>query len=183
MRRLPILMAALMAAGPLAAHADIIRFEAPIDGAQANAGMGTGSASMAFAEVTYDTITMTLTWVISEVTPFFDTDVVFAHFHGAATPTSNAAVQVWICDNVSAGPAGTPLCGGSGDPFAIGSSVLSAAQADDLLGGLWYINIHTLGFRGGEIRGQVIRVPEPGTVALFGIGLAGIGFACRKRKT
>ena len=181
MRRLPIFIAAMLAIGPLTANADLIILEALIDGAQANAGQGSGSASMSFADMSYDTVTMTLTWDIDEVTPFFDTGVVVAHFHGAATPTSNAAVQVWICSN-STGPAGTPLCGDSGDPFAIGSSVLSVAQADDLLAGLWYINIHTSAFPPGEIRGQVVRVPEPGTLALLGIGLFGMGLARRRKK-
>ncbi|MGI9203526.1 MAG: CHRD domain-containing protein [Woeseiaceae bacterium] len=165
---------------PIAANADIILLEAPIDGPQAGAGMGTGSTSMALAEMSYDDITMTLIWSISEVTPFFNSDVNFAHFHGPATPMQNAAVQVWICDNLGAGPAGTPLCGGPGESFASGSSVLSVSQAEGLLAGLWYINTHTRGFPPGEIRGQVTRVPEPGTLALLGIGLLFLSITRRK---
>jgi hypothetical protein len=47
-----------------------------------------------------------------------------------------------------------------------------------------YLNIHTTNFPGGEIRGflrpaQV--VPEPGTLALFGIAAAGLAWRRRKR--
>ncbi|HDH16951.1 MAG TPA: PEP-CTERM sorting domain-containing protein [Gammaproteobacteria bacterium] len=31
--------------------------------------------------------------------------------------------------------------------------------------------------------GQISPVPEPATLALFGIGLAGLGFARKKRKS
>ena len=34
---------------------------------------------------------------------------------------------------------------------------LTDAQAADLQGGRWYINIHTNANRGGEIRGQVVK--------------------------
>jgi hypothetical protein len=40
---------------------------------------------------------------------------------------------------------------------ANGTATLTDAQAADLQGGLWYINIHTNANRGGEIRGQVVK--------------------------
>jgi hypothetical protein len=43
-----------------------------------------------------------------------------------------------------------------------------------------YFNIHTSTFPGGEIRG--FPVPEPGTAALFGLGLTGIGLARRRSR-
>ena len=85
-----------------------------------------------------------------------------SHIHGPATTSQNAGV----------------LFGFSGVPAATSGSIptqvfnVTAAQVSDLLNGLWYFNIHTSTYPGGEIRGQVYLVPEPGTLALMGLGLA-----------
>ncbi len=80
---------------------------------------------------------------------FLDFNIVFdglvgaqiaAHFHGPATPGQNAGVQFTL-------PLGSPIIGSVGP--------LDAQQQSDLLDGLWYVNIHSTIFPGGEIRGQV----------------------------
>ena len=44
-----------------------------------------------------------------------------------------------------------------------------------------YLNIHTTAFPGGEIRGFLSPVPEPGAWAMMLLGIAGIGFCRRLR--
>ena len=62
---------------------------------------------------------------------------------------------------------------------------LSSAEAALIAGiqtGRTYLNIHTVNFTGGEIRGQLFPTPEPSTFLLLGSGLAG-WLLWRRRKT
>jgi hypothetical protein len=66
-----------------------------------------------------------------------------AHFHGPADVDGNAGVVVNL---VSGGGPASPITG---------SATLTEAQAADLMGGKWYVNVHTQANPSGEIRGQV----------------------------
>jgi hypothetical protein len=68
-----------------------------------------------------------------------------AHFHGPAGAGANAGVVIPISRQ------GQPLT----SP-ASGEVTLDEARAQQLLGGQWYINVHTAANPGGEIRGQVL---------------------------
>lgn len=62
-------------------------------------------------------------------------------------------------------------------------SSLTGGQINDLLAGLWYVNILSSQFPDGEIRGQITVVPEPATLGLLSIGGAVLvvkGFGRRK---
>lgn len=56
-----------------------------------------------------------------------------------------------------------------------------AALAAGLASGRAYFNIHTNSFPGGEIRGFLAPVPEPGTLALVGAALALLAVRVRRR--
>ena len=130
------------------ADAAIINYVFPIDGSQVNPPVPTPATGT--GNVTLDTVTRVLNWNITFSGLLYPQTA--AHFHGPALPNQNAGVQVGI---------------GVGSP-AVGNAVLSIGQSADLQAGLWYVNIHTTVYGGGEIRGQV--VPEPASLALLAVG-------------
>lgn len=100
-----------------------------------NDSKGTGSLT-----ATFDTTSKQLTWKGS-VTGLTGTATA-AHFH-AGEVGKNGAVVV-------------PISGADKGTFE-GSATLTDAQAADLLGGKWYVNVHTAANKAGEIRGQVTK--------------------------
>jgi hypothetical protein len=66
-----------------------------------------------------------------------------AHIHGPADMMTNAGVVI-------------PLGQGAPSSPMTGSATLSPQQADDMMAGKWYVNVHTQANPGGEIRGQVM---------------------------
>jgi len=63
-----------------------------------------------------------------------------------------------------------------------GLTQAEAALIAGILNGTTYLNIHTVNFPGGEIRGQLQAVPEPTTLLLLGTTMAGLGLAGWKRR-
>ena len=126
-----------------------------------NIGDGTGTISGNYDDAT-NSLNYTITWMdlTSEVNNM--------HFHVAPVGVS--------------GPVDLGIPAPWSSP-QVGSATLTDDQETNLLSGDWYVNVHTLNFPSGEIRGQVIvnPVPIPAAAWLFGSGLIGLfGIARRK---
>lgn len=90
---------------------------------------------------TFDTTTLKFTWKVTY--KGLTGKATAAHFHGPAAVGASAPPVVPIKGSLT-----TPING---------SATLTKAQAADLEAGMWYFNIHTAKYPGGEIRGQVTK--------------------------
>ncbi len=94
-----------------------------------------------------------------------------SHIHGPGGAGTNAPVLF-------------PL---SGVPAATSGAIpeqtfaITPTEVGYLFSGYLYLNVHTSTFPGGEIRGQLILVPEPSALALLALGLVG-GYCALRRK-
>ena len=75
----------------------------------------------------------------------------------------------------------------SGVPAATAGAIpeqtfaITPTQVGYLFDGYLYMNVHTSVFPGGEIRGQLLSVPEPSTAALLGLGLGAVVPVMRRK--
>jgi hypothetical protein len=161
----------MVSALALPARAGLIPVAASMDGAQevpANASTATGSASMI-----YDSGAHKLASLVVTVTGIDLADVTGFHIHAGA-PGVDGPI---IVDLLSFG---SFVSFGSSIAY-IASNIPFAFEAD-LLAGNTYLNLHTVAFQDGEIRGQLRPVPEPSSAALFGIGALIVGAAARRNR-
>ncbi len=133
--------AALLASGT-PGYAAAATFKADLKGSSEvppNQTAGSGTVTM-----TFDPATKKLSWTgnYSGTTG----PVTAAHIHGPAEAGKNAGVVLWLSTKGAPFPS----------PFQ-GSATLTDAQAADLMGGRYYVNVHTAANPGGELRGQLVK--------------------------
>jgi hypothetical protein len=131
---------AAIGATTIPARTEVLSYKAELNGSSEvppNQSKGTGSVAVA-----YDTGDKKLSWKGSY--SGLGGPVTAAHFHGPAALGRNAGIAVGMA---------------SGNlPAAFeGSATLTESNAADLMGGRWYINLHTAAYPAGEIRGQVFK--------------------------
>jgi len=101
---------------------------------------GTGTA-----ELRVDSRTNEMTWKVSY--SGLTGPATAGHVHGPAAKGANAGVVIPF----------TTLTPGA--TSAEGKGTMTQAQYGDLAAGLYYVNIHTAKYPGGEVRGQLMRKP------------------------
>lgn len=103
-----------------------------------------------------------------------------AHIHCCAAPGANAPVVIPF-GGFPAATSGTFTNTFDLSTLVFGGGATQASFLAGLNAGLAYVNIHDSVFPGGEIRGQLVATPEPGSLMLLSTGLAGLTAMWRRR--
>jgi hypothetical protein len=125
-----------------------------------------GASGSAFG--TIDTETGLLAWTLAFAG--LSGPPVAAHFHAPGAPGETAPVFVDI-----------GAISGLDSP-SVGSTTIALAAAQQLLDGLFYINVHTALNPTGEIRGQVAPIPLPAALPLALAACALLGSLAFRRR-
>ncbi|MEQ1853205.1 MAG: CHRD domain-containing protein [Chthoniobacteraceae bacterium] len=165
-----------------------------LSGNETGAVAGTpGSGGEIGAGITFDDVSKVLTinvgWGTSNGFTNLTGAISGAHIHGPAiTPTpftTTAGVVVNLQTNaVTTGytSASFTTTTSASAGTSSGSVTLDATREAQLMASQLYINIHTATNGGGEIRGNLVAVPEPSSVGLAALGLMGIASGSRMRR-
>ncbi len=167
---------------PLSAASASIIFKANMSGANETVPNVSTATGVAWVTLHDDMNTLDVSMTFSGLSA----PATASHIHCCALPGVNAPVRLDF-----GGAAGFPtgVMSGSYDRTFLLSSITlnggmtTAAFITGLTSGLAYTNIHNTLFPGGEIRGQLVAVPEPASLAAFGLGLIGFAFASRRQSS
>ena len=177
------------------ADANIITFDGALNSSQVVAGGGSTSIATGFATVAIDTTLFTVTSDLSWANLTGPTDR--AHLHNA--PAGQLTDELFFheliqnptlpCGFVSSNSSGFCLAATGtthdvlqlsiSDGYGVGTfaDLVALFEADGV-----YVDVHTGAYPEGEIRGQLMPVPEPSICALLAAGLGLLGFTAHRRK-
>ncbi len=112
---------------------------------------------------------------------------VSGYIQGPASPGANAGIifdlggPVFRPGNDFGTPPGYRFSSPFDGTFGAGPFALTDAQINDLESGVWYVNITSAMHPDGQLRGQILAVPEPSVLALLGLGVGAFVWQCRRR--
>lgn len=165
-RLLGAAVALLVSGGALAHGDDHDRAVTRLSGFEEVPALSTAARALFGARVERDTITYELSYRDLE------SDATQSHIH-FGQKSVNGGIVVFLCSNLGNGPVGTqacPLRAGTIRGTIVAANVIgptgqgiTAGQFDEFMramrSGITYANVHTTGYPGGEVRGQ-IRVDD-----------------------
>lgn len=180
--------------GAGAAQATILNFTALLTGANEvppNASPGTGVVNIAIDDVAHTMfLDVTFSGLLGNTTA--------AHIHCCtAVPLTGTAGVATTTPTFPGFPAGVTsgsynatfnlLDAGSYNAGFITNNGGTPSSAEvallaGMVSGRSYFNLHSTAFPGGEIRGFLVAVPEPGSIALFGLGAVSLFAFMRRRR-
>jgi hypothetical protein len=173
-----LLLVTVIFLSPFAAQAAIVDLASLLDPSNEVPPVTNAPGAMGNAAMVLDTDAGEFGWVIGF--EGLTGPAVAAHFHLAPADDTGPIVI-----NLHSDP-GVIFSGiGMDKGIFVGGKTLSSTDINDLLAGLWYVNIHTQINPPGEIRGQVlpgsfIPIPIPATALILGSSLVGL-IAFRKK--
>lgn len=173
---------ALLAAAISSTHANIFEFDLSPPGTSAGVGLhplnevipgpSNGSGNEIGNGIFFDTSTRLLSLNLAYGSAFGFTDLTGPAFSWLLHGPSPLGETAPVLFNLQAFHtfALNPSLGGQ----IFGVVTLDATQEASLLAGLNYINIYTPANMGGELRGQLVLVPEPSSLLLLGMAASAL---------
>jgi hypothetical protein len=181
-RKLGTLLVIALAGLAASANANILQYQANLDGPSESPP--NGSPATGFTEVDYDNVNHTL--LVEVVWSGLTGPTTASHIHAATAVAGTGTAGVATTTPYFSGfPIGVTsgsytnlldlTLSSSYNPSYVSANGGTPASAEVALtsamfSGKAYLNIHSQTFGGGEIRGFLLLVPEPSSIALFVVG-------------